>query len=68
MAKSLMLLVLCFKVKVMHWVKAISHFKPAVVGPYQSRSSKLIYNILAHTVSPPSDAPQHHDFNRVVFC
>ena len=34
MAKSLMLLVLCFKVKVMHWVKAISHFNPAVVGPY----------------------------------
>ena len=56
-----MLLVLCFKVKVMQLVKAISHFKPAVVGPYQSRSLKLIYNILAHTVSPPTDASPHHD-------
>ena len=34
MANSLMLLVLCFKVKVMHWVKAIRHFKPAEVSPY----------------------------------
>ena len=34
MADASMLLVLCFKVKFMHWVKAISHFKPAEVGPY----------------------------------
>ena len=34
MANSLMLLVLCFKMKVMHWVKAIGHFKPTKVGTY----------------------------------
>ena len=32
MANSLIILVLYFKVKIMHWVKAISHFKPAEVS------------------------------------
>ena len=32
MANSLIILVLCFKENIMHWVKAISHYKPAEVG------------------------------------
>ena len=53
MANSLLILVLCFKVKIMHWFKAISHFKPAEVGQGdQSRSLKLFCTILVHKVSP----------------
>ena len=62
MANSLMILVLCFKVMIMHWVKAISHFKSAEVGQgYLSRSLRLFCTIFAHIVSPPTDAPPHHD-------
>ena len=61
----LMILVVCFKVKVMHCVKARGHFKPAEVGRYLIAQFKLIYITLVH-VSPPADAP-HTMINWVVF-